>query len=216
MSKEETIIDCGEDIQVPENPFGMPAPILQIKNNLYVYGEIDDTLAKSFIVALHENAMENISVSLEHNVPIPPIKIIINSPGGQISSALGIVAAIKDIQNGTIHKINGIPIPVKVDTEIQGEADSAASLIACVGNYRTISKYSLSLIHDVRQLYGCSGKTEDFEDSAHNLGMFKKMTHEIYLAHSKLTEEKLNELAKNEKYSTPDELLEYGLIDEIV
>ena len=215
MNKEE-VVECEEDIQFPASPFGPPAPILQIKNNLYVYGEIDDTLAKSFIAALHENAMENISVSFEHDVAIPPINIIINSPGGQISSALGIVAAIEDIQKGRIHRVNGMPIPVTVNTEIQGEADSAASLIACIGNHRTISKYSLSLVHDVRQLGSAGGKTEDFEDSAHNLGMFKKMTHDIYLAHSKLTEEQLNELAKNEKYSTPEELLKYGLVDEII
>ena len=45
MNKEE-VVECEEDVQFPASPFGPPAPILQIKNNLYVYGEIDDTLAK--------------------------------------------------------------------------------------------------------------------------------------------------------------------------
>ena len=116
MNKEE-VVECEEDIQLPASPFGPPAPILQIKNNLYVYGEIDDTLAKSFIAALHENAMENISVSFEHDVAIPPINIIINSPGGQISSALGIVAAIEDIQTGRIPNT----IPYAEELVVDGE-----------------------------------------------------------------------------------------------
>ena len=59
-------------------------------------------------------------------------------------------------------------------------------------------------------------KVDDIEISAKNLGMFRKKFYDIYLEHSKLTEEKLKEICSKEDYSTPQELLDWGIVDEII
>ena len=43
--------------------------------------------------------------------------------------------------------------------------------------------------------------------------MFRKKFYDIYLEHSKLTEEKLKEICSKEDYSTPHELLDWGIVD---
>lgn len=215
-NKEEVQDECTEELAIPmSSAFGPASPIISIKNHIYFYDDVNTTIARSLIAAMHEMAMDMINVSVENNTPLASIYLHINSYGGDVSDALAIVQAIKDIQNGTIHQISGIPIPIKVNTIIEGEADSAASLIACVGSHRAISKYALSLIHDIRQIGGIGGKAEDVEVQADNLKLFKKKFYDIYLANSKLTEEKLQEICGKEDYSTPEQLLEWGLVDEI-
>ena len=217
--KEEEICDLDEEtLLVPNSsPYGMPSPIISVKNHLYLYDQIDTTITRAFFSALHEAAMNIIDTAVENGTPIIPIYLHINSCGGSCSDALAIVQVIKDIQEGRIHQVGGIPIKIPIYTYIEGEADSAASLIACVGTKRFCSKYALSLIHEVRQISGGAvQKTGDIEIDAKNLRMFKDKFNDIYLAHSKLTKEKLEEISSKEDYSSPEQLIEYGLVDEIV
>ena len=219
MSKEKEECCEGTEVVMPANtsPFGPPAPIISIKNHIYFYDEIDTTVARTFYSTIHEVAMNIIDSSIENNFPIIPIHLHINSCGGSCSDALAIVQGIEDIKEGRIHQVGGIPIKIPIYTYIEGEADSAASLIACVGTKLFCSKYAFSLIHDVRQVSaGQVQKTDDIEVEAQNLRLFKERFYDIYLAHSKLTREKLEKIASKESYSTPEELLEYGLVDEII
>ena len=165
---------------------------------------------------MHEVAMNIIDTAIENNFPIIPIHLHINSTGGLVSDALAIVQGIEDIQEGRIHQVGGIPIKIPVYTYIEGEADSAASLIACVGTKRFCSKHALSLIHDVRQIGGGIKKIDDIQTEAANLQMIKDKFYEIYMEHSKLTKEELQKICEKEDYSTPQQLMEYGLIDQII
>lgn len=218
MSKEES---CEQEILIPgtagKSPFGPATPIVSVKNHIYFYDDIETTVTRALVSTLHELAMEIIETSVENNFPVIPIHLHINSAGGSCSDALAIAQAIEDIQEGRIHQVAGIPIKIPVYTYIEGEADSAASLIACMGTKRYCSKYALSLIHDVRQIsLGSVQKTDDIQIEAQNLQMFKDKFYEIYLSHSKLTKEELAKICEKEDYSTPDDLLKYGLVDEII
>lgn len=214
--KEE--INYDEDLTAIQNPLEQPSsPIISVKNHIYLYNDIDTTVTRALFVAMHEMAAGIIQTATDNNTNINPIILHINSVGGSCSDALAIVQCIKDIQNGAIHKVGNIPIKIPVNTVIEGVANSAASLIACVGSHRSISKYALSLLHDVRQISaGTVEKVDDIEISAKNLGMFRKKFYDIYLEHSKLTEEKLKEICSKEDYSTPQELLDWGIVDEII
>lgn len=219
MSKEKEECCEGTEIVMPSgnSPFGPASPIISVKNHIYFYDEVDTTIARAFFSTIHEIAMNIIDTAVENNFPIIPIHLHINSNGGSCSDALAIIQGIEDVQEGRIHQVGGIPIRIPVYTYIEGEADSAASLIACVGTKRFCSKHALSLIHDVRQISaGQVQKTDDIELEAKNLKMFKEKFYDIYLAHSKLTKEELEKIASKEDYSTPEELLKYGLVDEII
>ena len=219
MKKEEVIQNDIEEIIAPmQSPYGPPPPIVSVKNHIYLYDEIDVTSARNFISVLYQTALTMASDSLENGYLLPPIIVHINSYGGTVNDALAIVQAIEDVKNGTITSINNIPVPLIVGTQIEGEADSCASLIACCGTkgYRTISKDSLSLLHEVRQISPTGGKVEDIATMSTNLEMFQKIFKNIYMRNSSLTEEKFNEIISTEKYSTPEELLSYGLVDKII
>ena len=219
MKKEEVIQNDMEEIIAPmQSPYGPPPPIVSVKNHIYLYDEIDVTSARNFISVLYQTALTMVSDSLENGYLLPPIIVHINSYGGTVNDALAIVQAIEDVKNGTITSVNNIPVPLIVGTQIEGEADSCASLIACCGTkgYRTISKDSLSLLHEVRQISPTGGKVEDIATMSINLEMFQKIFKNIYMRNSSLTEEKFNEIISTEKYSTPEELLSYGLVDKII
>ena len=215
MSKE--VLDDEEMVISADSPYGQSAPIIRVKQHIYFYAEVDTTITTALISTMHEAAMEMIDAAIENDFPIVPLHLHINSAGGSVSDALAIIQCIKDIQEGRIHKIGNIPIKIPVYTYIEGEVDSASSLIACVGTKRFCSKYALSLIHDVRQIsYGQTQKVDDIQLEAANLQMFKDKFYDLYLSHSKLTKEQLMEICSKEDYSSPQQLVEYGFVDEII
>ena len=192
-------------------------PLVSVKNHLYLYSEIDSLVTRTLFNVLHEMAMGIIHNSIENNCELTPIYLHICSRGGDVSYAFGIIKLIKDIQNGTIHCFGEHKFKVPIISVIDAEADSCASLIACVCSKRLISKNAFSLIHPPRQNSGNTfEKTEDIDDKKYNLEVFKDRIYEIYLEHSKLNRKKLEQICSNEKYSTPEELVSYGLVDEII
>ena len=215
MSNEKNL--CEEEVVIPAaSPFGPASPIISIKNHVYFYENVETAITRALFSTMHEVAMNIIDTAIENNFPIIPIHLHINSTGGLVSDALAIVQGIEDIQEGRIHQVGGIPIKIPVYTYIEGEADSAASLIACVGTKRFCSKHALSLIHDVRQIGGGIKKIDDIQTEAANLQMIKDKFYEIYMEHSKLTKEELQKICEKEDYSTPQQLMEYGLVDQII
>lgn len=215
MSDDKNL--CEEEMVIPPaSPFGPASPIISIKNHIYFYENVETAITRALFSTMHEVAMNIIDTAIENNFPIIPIHLHINSTGGLVSDALAIVQGIEDIQEGRIHQVGGIPIKIPVYTYIEGEADSAASLIASVGTKRFCSRHALSLIHDVRQIGGGIKKIDDIQTEAANLQMIKDKFYEIYMEHSKLTKEELQKICEKEDYSTPDDLLKYGLVDEII
>lgn len=206
----------GEEMVLPMTP---PATqIISVRNHIYLYDEIDKAIARSFISGLMQMSIQMVEDCIENGYSFSPIWVHINSYGGNVNDGLAIIQAIEELKSGSFTEVNEIKIPLIIGTKIEGEADSMASLIACSGSngYRHISKDSLSLLHEPRQLGGIGGKVEDIDDQKENLDLFRSKLKNIYLRNSKLTEEKLKEVWGNEKYSTPEELLEYGLVDKIV
>ena len=215
MSDDKNL--CEEEMVIPPaSPFGPASPIISIKNHIYFYENVETAITRALFSTMHEVAMNIIDTAIENNFPIIPIHLHINSTGGLVSDALAIVQGIEDIQEGRIHQVGGIPIKIPVYTYIEGEADSAASLIASVGTKRFCSRHALSLIHDVRQIGGGIKKIDDIQTEAANLQMIKDKFYEIYMEHSKLTKEELQKICEKEDYSTPQQLMEYGLIDQII
>ena len=215
MSDDKNL--CEEEMVIPPaSPFGPASPIISIKNHVYFYENVETAITRALFSTMHEVAMNIIDTAIENNFPIIPIHLHINSTGGLVSDALAIVQGIEDIQEGRIHQVGGIPIKIPVYTYIEGEADSAASLIACVGTKRFCSRHALSLIHDVRQIGGGIKKIDDIQTEAANLQMIKDKFYEVYMEHSKLTKEELQKICEKEDYSTPQQLMEFGLVDQII
>lgn len=218
MNKEKELeTSCEEEMLIPGmSPYGMPSPILSIRNHIYLNSEIDETISRVFISALYEMALSIASTSLDSGLEPCPIEIHINSHGGIVEDGFQIIQTIKNIQKGNILKVGYVNIPIAVNTHIEGSADSMASVIASIGNHRTISKYATCLLHNVKQLGGGGGHASDIKDEADNLEIIEKIFKDCYKEHSKLTDEELDDIMKHEKAYVPEQLLKWGLVDEIV
>lgn len=187
-----------------------------VRNHYYFNDEINPDTARALIINLHEVALSIVNNCLETGNKPADIELHINSNGGTLESALQIVQVIKDIQSGKACQIGGYFVPVNVNTHIEGEADSGASLIAAVGKHRTCSKYAMSLIHPMRSLDATFKTLEEQNVAIENNKKWNAIYKGVYLEHSKLTEEQLEEMFKTETFYTPQQLLNFGLIEEIV
>lgn len=186
-----------------------------IKNHYYLYDDISMDSAKSLVVNLSELAMTIVQNSLTTGMELCPIHLHICSPGGDLTAALAIVKLIEDIKIGKVGGLGSFKVPIEVHTHIEGEADSGASLIACVGSKRYCSKNALSLIHPMRVLDASFKTSDEQKQTLENNDRWNKIYKRIYLEHSKLKEKELEEMFKKEKFYTPEELVKFGLVDEI-
>ncbi|MGL4452323.1 MAG: ATP-dependent Clp protease proteolytic subunit [Sarcina sp.] len=136
-----------------------------------------------------------------------PIKIVISSYGGCVLSYFGIASLIERlIERGyTIH------------THLESMAMSAGFYLLMLGNKRTANRYGIGLIHTVQTgIYysPIQGVKEEMESRE----MLQEMIEKLTLKHTKFTQEELNEIrkCKVDKQMTAEELLEKGVIDEII
>lgn len=132
---------------------------------------------------------------------VDTINVYINSMGGEVSEALAICSALKRHQ-ATVH------------TFCDGFACSAASVIFCVGDQRTMSPTSMLMIHNCMSYLGYANSGE-MRKAAEDNDKINSRSIEVYKAASNLEEEKIVEMMDAETWLTPEECLEYGLATDI-
>lgn len=224
VAESTTEIVAAKEAACPDSPLDMSALLgggdmpknYLVRNHYYFNDDITTETARTLILNLHELALSITNSCLETGCEPCAIEMHINSNGGSLQDALQIIQVIEDIQNGKACKVGDALVPIRVNTHIEGEADSGASLIACVGSYRTISKYAMSLIHPMRALDATFKTVDEAEVALKNNKKWNDIYKKVYLAHSSLKEEELDEMFKTETYYTPEELIKFGLVEEIV
>jgi ATP-dependent protease ClpP protease subunit len=139
---------------------------------------------------------------LVKNAEPKPLKIFINSNGGEIFAAIPIIDAI-------------INSPIPIYTYIEGMSASAASLISMVGHKRFITKNSFMLIHELRG--GVEGTYSNILDEKENCDKIMTVIKRTYLnkTNNKLDNDFLEKILKRDLILTSEECLNYGLVDEI-
>ena len=110
---------------------------IKVENNdIYIYSEITRELALNFSIELKKLEKKLLCMSIQFDIPVPEIKIHINSEGGDLFAGLSMSDAIRICK-------------VPVTTIIEGEAASAATIISVVADKRMITKNSHMLIHQM-------------------------------------------------------------------
>lgn len=137
------------------------------------------------------------------NAQPKPLKIYINSNGGEIFAAIPLIDAMKNCT-------------IPIHTYIEGIAASAASLISMAGHKRFITKNSFMLIHELRT--GVEGKYSDIMDEKENCDKLMNVIKNIYLdkTNGKLNKQFLEKTLKRDILLSSDECMEHGLVDEII
>lgn len=131
-----------------------------------------------------------------------PINLLINSDGGSVYEALGIIDFINNLD-------------VKVNTIVRGRAMSAAALILCAGTgTRAASRYSTIMFHEISSdIYG---KSSDMKANVQHMEKLENILLEIIGTNSKQTIDFWKGNTIKDFYITPQEALELGVIDTII
>lgn len=131
-----------------------------------------------------------------------PINLVINSSGGDVYEMLGIIDYIETLD-------------VKVNTICRGRAmSSAAVILACGTGTRLCSRRSAVMFHQAStDLYG---KTTDMNSYIKNLNYIEDSISELLASRTKKDVKWWRENQISDMYLTPEQLLEYGIIDEII
>ena len=128
------------------------------------------------------------------------INVHINSYGGDVGESLAIVNSLNRSK-------------AKVVTYNDGFACSAAATVFMAGDERIASKYSAFLIHNAWSTV--TGNSEDFLREAENLETITNQSKELYVEKSKLTKGEVTDLMREERFLSPEEMLEFGFATEI-
>ena len=140
---------------------------------------------------------------LESENPNKDISFYINSPGGVVTSGLSIYDTMQYIR-------------CDVSTVCIGQAASMGSLLLCAGAKG--KRYSLPnsrvMIHQPSG--GFQGQATDIEIHAREILLLRQRLHEIYAEHTGQSPKVIEDALERDKFLSPVEAKEFGLIDEVV
>ena len=125
--------------------------------------------------------------------------LLIHSPGGCLFSAMAMFDALSEKM---------------INTEIVGTTASAGTLIFMAGEKRRITKNSRFLIHETQSKI--AGGTSEIEKRLDEHKELDKQIVGIYAEKTRLNEDQIIELMKENKYISATEALEKGFATEII
>tara|TARA_X000001382_G_scaffold50950_1_gene34629 strand:- start:2692 stop:3288 length:597 start_codon:yes stop_codon:yes gene_type:complete len=172
--------------------------------------DIFSRLLKERIIFLTGGINEQVSsivsaqlLFLESQAPDKDIFMYINSPGGLVTAGLAMYDTMQFIK-------------CDISTLVIGQACSAGSLLAMAGTKgkRYALKNSRIMIHQPSG--GASGQATDILIHAEEITKIKKKLNQMYADHTGQTIETINDSMERDKFMSPEEALEFGLVDKII
>ncbi len=140
---------------------------------------------------------------LEAENPSKDISFYINSPGGAVTSGLAIYDTMQYIR-------------CDVSTVCIGQAASMGSLLLSAG--APGKRYALPnarvMVHQPSG--GFQGQASDIEIHAREILALRGRLNEIYVKHCGQSLEKVEEALDRDRFMSPEEAREFGIVDEVV
>ena len=140
---------------------------------------------------------------LESENPKKEIYFYINSPGGLVNAGLGVYDTMQYIRS-------------PVSTLCIGQASSMGSFLLAAGEKGKRFSLPNSRIMVHQPSAGFQGQATDIEIHANEIMLLKKRLNEIYSKHTRRTVEEIKNALERDKFMTPLEAKEFGLIDKVV
>ncbi len=161
---------------------------------IFLVGPVNDGMASVVCAQL---------LFLESENPNKEISIYINSPGGVVSSGLAMYDTMQYIRP-------------EVSTVCIGLAASAGSLLLTAGakGKRFSLPHSNIMIHQPSG--GYQGQATDIEIHAKEILRTRDRLNKIYVRHTGQDLNTIENAMERDRYMTPEEAKEFGLIDEVV
>lgn len=161
------------------------------ERKILLWGQVDDVSAKHVIERL---------LYLEWIAPEKEIQLIINSPGGYVTSGFAIYDTMKSISS-------------PVSTICFGLAASMGSILLSAGTKgrRFILPYARVMIHQPSG--GAGGPASDIEIQTEEIIKTKKLGAEILANNCGQSYEKVMKDFNRDYWMSADESLQYGIVD---
>lgn len=155
---------------------------------------VDDMVANLIVAQL---------LLLDSENPEKDIMLYINSPGGSVTAGLAIFDTMQHIR-------------ADVSTICLGQAASMGAFLLAAGTKgkRMALPHSRVLIH--QPLGGAQGQATDIEIQAAEIVRIKKTLNEILAKNTGQSIKKIEKDTDRDYIMTPEEALEYGMIDKVV
>ncbi|TCS64116.1 ATP-dependent Clp endopeptidase proteolytic subunit ClpP [Varunaivibrio sulfuroxidans] len=161
---------------------------------IFLTGQVDDGVSSLICAQL---------LFLESENPKKDIFFYINSPGGVVTSGLAIYDTMQYIKPD-------------VSTVCIGQAASMGSLLLTAG--AAGKRYSLPnsrvMVHQPSG--GAQGQASDIEIQAKEILKLRHRLNEIYVHHTGQPLSTIEDALERDRFMSPEEAREFGLIDEVV
>jgi ATP-dependent Clp protease, protease subunit len=161
---------------------------------IFLVGPVNDPVASLVSAQL---------LFLESVNPTKDIYFYINSPGGIVTSGLAIYDTMQYVRPD-------------VSTVCVGQAASMGSLLLCAGakGKRISLPNSRIMIHQPSG--GAQGQATDIEIQAREILQLRARLNEMYVKHTGQALEVIAQAVERDKFMSPIEAKEFGLIDEVM
>ena len=155
---------------------------------------VDDMVANLIVAQL---------LLLDSENPEKDIMLYINSPGGSVTAGLAIYDTMQHIR-------------ADVNTICLGQAASMGAFLLAAGTpgKRMALPHSRILIH--QPLGGAQGQATDIQIQAAEIGRIKRTLNELLAKNTGQSFKKIEKDTDRDYIMTPEEALEYGMVDKIV
>jgi len=161
---------------------------------IFLVGPVNDSVASLVIAQL---------LFLESENPKKEISFYINSPGGLVTSGLGVYDTMQYIK-------------APVSTLCIGQASSMGSFLLSAGEKGKRFSLPNSRIMVHQPSAGYQGQATDIEIHAKEILSLKKRLNKIYAKHTKKSEDEIKKALERDNFMTPEEAKDFGLIDQVV
>ena len=161
---------------------------------IFLTGQINDNIASLVTAQL---------LFLEAEDPKKEIYLYINSPGGLVTSGLGIYDTMQYVKPD-------------ISTLCIGQAASMGSFLLAAGTKGKRFSLPNSRVMVHQPSAGFQGQVTDIEIHANEVSSLKKRLNEIYSKHTGKTVEEVKSALERDNFMTADVAKEFGLIDEVV
>lgn len=163
---------------------------------IFLGGPVTDEVANLVVAQL---------LFLANEDPKADISMYVNSPGGSVTAGLAMLDTMQFIQPD-------------IATYIVGQAASMGSVLACAGTKgkRYALRNSRNLMH--QPLIGgvMEGQATDLEIEAREMLRLRERLYSIYSEQTGQTPERIEADCDRNKWLDDKEMVEYGLVDEIL
>jgi ATP-dependent Clp protease protease subunit len=167
-------------------------------SRIITLGDIETEIVNDIIHSIYEINEEDVKKQTAE-----PIKLIINSAGGEIYSGLALI----DVINTSLTPIYTI---------CHGSAMSMGLIVFAAGHHRTASPNATFMYHEA--MYGLEGKTAYHKQEIKEANRIDKICDDFLLSKTKLTQKLLNNVKNTqaEWYFDAKTALKYDVVNEIL